>query len=74
MVSDLSLTAYLDADWVGNLSDRKSQTDFLILLGGVLVAWASNKQETLSRSSTEAEYGTVATSVEHLEAVRALLN
>jgi len=71
--TDFSITGYSDADWAGDISDRKSQTGFLIFIGGTLVVWASNKQTTISRSTTQAEYRAVGTTVEHMEAVKALL-
>lgn len=57
----------------GDTTDRKSQTGILIFLGDTLVAWSSKKQQTLARSSTEAEYRAIATTVEELEGIKALL-
>ncbi|GJV23821.1 ribonuclease H-like domain-containing protein [Tanacetum coccineum] len=51
-----SLEAFVDADWDKCLVTRKSVTCFCIKLNGSLVSWKSKKQNTLSKSSTEAEY------------------
>ena len=35
--------AYSDADWAGNIEDRKSTNDYMTLVGGNLVTWKSKK-------------------------------
>lgn len=56
----LVLTAYADADWAGDSSDRRSTTGFCIFLGSNLLSWCAKKQPTVARSSTEAEYRALA--------------
>jgi len=73
-VRDFNITCYCDADWGGDLMDRKSHTGYLIYIGDSLVAWSSKKQAALARSSTEAEYRAVATTVEEAEGIRSLLS
>ena len=51
----MHLTVFIDADWADNLVDCRSTTGFLVFLGNNLITWASKKQPTVSRSSTEAE-------------------
>jgi hypothetical protein len=58
--SSLALSAFSDADWAGCPNDRRSTSGFAIFLGTNLVSWSSRKQQTVSRSSTEAEYKTLA--------------
>lgn len=53
---EFQLTAYCDADWAGDSSDRKSCSGFLFRLGGATVAWASRKQTCVAMSTMEAEY------------------
>ncbi|XP_016172783.1 uncharacterized protein LOC107615196 [Arachis ipaensis] len=45
-----------DADWGGNLEDRKSISGFCVYLGNNLISWKNNKQTKVSRSSMEAKY------------------
>lgn len=54
--SNLTLTAFSDADWASNLDDRKSVAAYCVFLGESLVSWSSKKQAVVARSSTESEY------------------
>uniref|UniRef100_A0A2N9G1P2 Integrase catalytic domain-containing protein n=1 Tax=Fagus sylvatica TaxID=28930 RepID=A0A2N9G1P2_FAGSY len=69
----LRLTAFTDSDWAGNPVDRRSTTGFLIFLGNNLLTWASKKQPTVSRSSTEAKYRALAVGAAELTWIRMLL-
>ena len=54
---NMSLTAFSDADFAG--SDKisfRSTTWFVLLVNGTVVAWQSRLQQTVARSTTEAEY------------------
>jgi hypothetical protein len=59
----LHLTAYCDSDWGGNPNDRRSTSGFAVFLGNSLVSWNAKKQAVVSRSSTEAEYRSLAITV-----------
>jgi len=54
--STLTVTAYTDAHWAGNIDDRKSTSGNAFFLGDCLVSWLSKKQSSISLSTTEAEY------------------
>lgn len=55
--ADLSpLMGFVDSDWGGCEVDRRSQSDFVFMLGGCPVSWESRKQRKVALSSTEAEY------------------
>ncbi|XP_031288187.1 uncharacterized protein LOC116146890 [Pistacia vera] len=56
----LQLEGYADADWAGNVSDRKSTTGYCIFLGSKLVQWCSKKQSVVALSSTKAKYRALA--------------
>jgi hypothetical protein len=58
--SPLQIHSYSDSDWAGNLDNRQSTSGFCVYLGRNLVSWCSKKQPTVSRSSTEAEYRSLA--------------
>lgn len=59
--TDLHLTALADSDWAGDATDRKSTTGYCVFLGSALISWSVKKQSTVARSSTEAEYHSLAT-------------
>lgn len=49
------LQVYADADYAGDLQDRKSTSGLGIFLGKSLVLWRSKKQQLTTLSTTEAE-------------------
>ncbi|XP_072056289.1 uncharacterized mitochondrial protein AtMg00810-like [Arachis hypogaea] len=55
-----NLSVYTDANWGSCLDTRGFTTDYCAFLGDFLVLWKSNKQEVVSRSSTEAGYRAIA--------------
>ena len=50
------LEGYSDANWISNVKDSKSQSDYLFTLGGATVSWKSSKQTVISRSTMEYEF------------------
>ena len=59
------MIAFSDSDWRGNVSDRKSISEYGFLLseGGPLVSWKSKKQQTVALSTYEAKYIALAEAV-----------
>lgn len=68
-----TLTAYSDADWAGCHDTRRSTTGFCLYFGNNLISWSAKKQPTVSRSSAEAEYRAVASTVAELTWITSLL-
>ena len=52
----LTLQGFVDADWGGDYTTRKSTTGYLFLFGNSAVSWSSKLQKTVALSSCEAEY------------------
>ncbi|XP_060195375.1 uncharacterized mitochondrial protein AtMg00810-like [Lycium barbarum] len=68
-----SVTAYCDADWATCSHTRKSVSDYLIKLGQSLISWKSKKQTTISRSSAESEYMSMASTISEFTWILSLL-
>lgn len=54
--TDCTLRAYSDSDFGGCKSTVRSTGGFCTFLGSNLISWSSQKQDSVSKSSTEAEY------------------
>ena len=54
--SEGSIYRYLDADYSGDLDERRSTTGYVFTLAGGTIRWMSKLQETVVLSTTEAEY------------------
>ena len=69
----VSLSAYSDADWAGDITTRRSTTGFVVFLGSNPISWQSKKQGSVSRSSTEAEYRSLANASAEIAWIRQIL-
>ncbi|GJS35642.1 ribonuclease H-like domain-containing protein [Tanacetum coccineum] len=71
--STSSLIAYFDAHWAGCPTTRCFSLGYCVFLGNSLLSWSSKRQYTMSRSSVEAEYRSVANMVTDTFLLRNLL-
>ena len=71
--NSLQLQAYADADWAEDPVDRRSTSSYVVFLGSTPITWVSKKQCTISRSSTEAEYRSLASATAELYWIRMVL-
>jgi hypothetical protein len=71
--SSTDLVVYTDADWAGCPNTRKSTSGYVAFLGDSLISGSSKRQNTVSRSSVEAEYRAVANGVAEATWLRQLL-
>ena len=70
----LRLFAFCDSDWGSDPDDRRSTSGHCVFLGPNIISWMSKKQAVVSRSSTEAEYRSMASVVAELQWIRTLLS
>lgn len=71
--TNANLAAFSDADWAGNVDDRKSTSGGSFYIGNCLVAWHSKKQNCISLSTAEAEYIAAGSSCTQLLWMRQML-
>ena len=52
----LDIVGYKDLDWIGDKTNHKSTSGYVLYLGSRLICWSSKKPSTISLSLVEAEY------------------
>ncbi|GAA0164844.1 transmembrane signal receptor [Lithospermum erythrorhizon] len=70
---DLKLSGWCDSDCASCLITRQYVSGWIVFLGHSPVSWKSKKQETVSRSSAEAEYRSMALVTCELKWLKGLL-
>src|SRR5579871_1505481 len=69
----ITIEAYCDADWAGNLNDRRSTSGYIIKLRDTAISWKCNKQSYLALSIVKTEYISVSTVSKEIIWLRRLL-
>ena len=68
-----SCVGYTDADWAGDVDDRKSTSGYVFLLSGGAISWKSQKQKCVALSTAEAEYVAMASAAQESVWLRQLI-
>lgn len=71
--SSFTLRAFSVAGWASDPDDRRSTSGYYLFLGPNLISWCSKKQVLVARSTSEAEYRSIALSTTELLWVQSLL-
>lgn len=64
---------YFDADQAGDVRDHVFTSGYVLFFGLNPISWLFNKQSTITRSSTEAEYHSIASALAETIGVKNLL-
>jgi len=70
---ELRSISYCDSDYAKDTNDRKSISGRINTLGGMITSWSSKKQNTVTLSSTEAEYLSMASCCQEVKFTNMLL-
>lgn len=68
-----TMSVYCDADWGGDVDDRRSTSGCVLLLFGCPVVWLSKKQTTVALSTAEAEYMSLSLAVQEVKWLKTLV-
>ncbi|GMP98267.1 hypothetical protein CsSME_00046221 [Camellia sinensis var. sinensis] len=71
--SDLHLVGYCDADWGGDLDERKSTSGYAFMLSDGAISWSSKKQSCIALSTMEAEFVACSSAVQEAVWLRRFL-
>jgi hypothetical protein len=68
----MELEGYSDADFAGDVNDRKSTSGYVFMDQGAVISWRSKKQTVVAQSTAEAEYVALAAVTQEAQALRKL--
>ena len=72
--SSNTLYGFADADWAGDVEDRKSTSGYCFKMCGGVVSWRSKKQHCVALSTAEAEYLALSAATQEVVWLRQFLN
>lgn len=58
------IEGHCDADWAGDVDERRSSTGYVFTTCGAAVSWATKRQPTIALSSTEAEFMSIVAAIQ----------
>src|SRR6185437_1047209 len=70
----ITISAYSDSEWGGDLEDRKSTTGYVVFINDNLVSWNTKKQATVALSTAEAELMAAAEVIKEVLWMKYILN
>lgn len=73
-ITNLSLFAFSDADFAGDIDTRRSTTGYMYTFGSGIICWASERQKSVALSTAESEYVAASMAIRELMWLRLLLN
>lgn len=68
------ISGYSDADWAGDVNDRKSTSGYIFLKSGAAITWSSRKQSCVALSTAEAEYVALSSATQEAVWLRQLIS
>lgn len=68
------LNTFCDADWAGDLDERKSTSGYVMMLSYSALSWRSEKQTVISLSTAEAEHVALSAATQEVNWMRKLLD
>ena len=71
--TSVDVIGFTDADWAGDIIERKSTSGYVFQICGGAVSWRSKRQEIVALSSTEAEYIALSFAAQELMWLRSYL-
>jgi len=73
-LQEIKLSGSCDADWAGDVDDRRSTTGYLFGIGKGCISWQTRKQSSVATSSTQAEYQALSTATREAIWLKELLS
>lgn len=68
------IQTYVDSDWAGDVSDRRSCSGYVTILAGGPVNWGARKQKSVALSTMEAEYMALSEAIRELTFIKRQLS